>query len=133
MAQTLAHLIALADIRRNIVWDKLRAVYPDIQIRYPAIIVNKRLKTKAGQAFTWKNPQYIEISYELLMEHGEKLINWLVPHELAHLAAYTVYDDNMHGIGWKTVMIRDLGLPAEIYHTFDNIKWEAAKKARKTK
>jgi predicted SprT family Zn-dependent metalloprotease len=133
MAQTLAHLVSLADIRRNIVWDKLRAVYPDIQIRYPAIIINKRLKTRAGQAYTYKNPQYIEISYELLMEHRESLINWVVPHELAHLVAYTKYDDNMHGNGWKTVMIRDLGLPAEIYHNFDNTNWEARKAARNTK
>lgn len=129
MAKTLAHLIAMADIRRNIVWDKLRTIYPDIQIRYPAIIINKRLKTTGGRAFTFKNPQYIDLSYELLLEHGESFIDWVVPHELAHLAAYTVYGDNGHGRGWKTVMDRDLGVIPERCHNFDNTKW-AARRAK---
>lgn len=128
MAQTLAHLIALADIRRNIVWDKLRAVYPDIQIRYPAVIINARLKVTGGRAFTFKNPQYIDISKDLLIEHGESFINWIIPHELAHLVAYTKYSDNRHGNGWKTVMARDLGIAPERCHNFDNTEWIARKK-----
>jgi len=127
MAQTLAHLIALADIRRNIVWDKLRAIYPDIQIRYPAVVINKRLKTTGGRAFTWENPQYIDLSHDLLLEHGERFINWVVPHELAHLVAYTKYDDNGHGNGWKWVMANDLGIMPERCHPFNNTKWAASR------
>ena len=127
MTQTLAHLIALADIRRTIIWDNLRKIYPDIQVRYPAIIINKRLKTTGGQAFAWKNPQYIDLSHDLLLEHGESFINWVVPHELAHLVAYTKYDDNGHGNGWKTVMQKDLGILPERCHPFENTKWVASR------
>ncbi len=123
MTKAFAHLVALADIRRNIVWDKLRAEYPNIQTRYPAIIINKRLKTTGGRAFTWQTPQYIDLSHELLLEHGEAFINWVIPHELAHLAAYTVFGDNGHGTGWKSVMAKGLSIIPERCHEFNNTKW----------
>ncbi len=127
MTQTLAHLITLADIRRNIVWDKLRRIYPNIQTRYPAIVINKRLKTTGGRAFTWASPQYINLSHDLLLEHGQAFIDFVVPHELAHLVAYTIYNDNGHGNGWKTVMMKDLGITPERCHPFGNTKWAASR------
>lgn len=107
----------------SVTWGKLRIAYPMIQTDTPKIIFNKRLKTTAGRAFVESSPQYIDLSNELLWQHPEEFYKVIIPHEAAHLAAYTRYADSGHGKGWKLIMSY-LGLPSERCHTLANANWK---------
>lgn len=97
-----------------------------IQSETPKIIFNKRLKTTAGRAFVQSVPQYIDLSNELLWQHPEEFRDVIIPHEAAHLAAYTRFADAGHGNGWRMVMAY-LGLPPERCHSMTNSIHEARK------
>lgn len=99
----LQYLQEVADHRVGVLWPRFAAVWPTIQKSVPKVVINKRLKTTAGRAFLCDNPQYIDLSAELFWEYTEAFIVDTIPHELAHLVAYTVYGDEGHGKGWKTV------------------------------
>ena len=115
--------------KRDIVWDQLRRQYPCIQFAYPAIVYNKRLKTTAGRAFFDSNPQFIDICNDMVWEHTNQMIEETIPHELAHLAAYTAFGDSGHGKGWREVMAF-LNKEANRCHNMINSRHEAAKMAR---
>lgn len=113
---------ALGDMARftmHATWTRLRVAYPMIQAETPKIIFNKRLKTTAGRAFVESTPQYIDLSNELLWQYPEEFQKVIIPHEAAHLAAYTRFADSGHGKGWKLVMAY-LGLPTDRCHNMTN-------------
>jgi predicted SprT family Zn-dependent metalloprotease len=110
-------------------WGILQSKYPTISKIRPAVKYNKRLKTTAGRAFIENKPQYIDLSNELLWEHPNDFFDDTIPHELAHCAAYTVFGDSGHGIGWKTVM-RAIGLEPTRCHNMVNSKHEERKLIR---
>lgn len=99
-------------------WEALRKQYPGVQTRYPRIVYDGRLKVTAGLAELGKNQ--IRLSKYLMVEYPEKMINIIIPHELAHLVAWSVYGDDSHELGWQSVM-QFLGLPAEEFH--DMVSW----------
>lgn len=98
------YLQEVADYRVTYWWNKFRKEYPQISEKAPRVVLNNRLKTTAGRAFYEDNPQYIDLSTELFWEYTEEFLNDTIPHELAHLVAYTVYGDTGHGKGWKSVL-----------------------------
>ncbi len=112
-----AHTLATGIAMRT--WEKLRKQYPSIQVRYPKVIIDNRLKVTAGLAYCEETPQYVRLSLEFMMQHPKVMCDVIIPHEMAHLAAFTAYGDNGHGDGWASVM-EFLGLPAEEYHTMTN-------------
>lgn len=73
-----------------------------------------------------ESPQLIHLSVELLIEHTDEMLRQIVPHEIAHLAAFTVYGDRGHGQGWKTMM-RQLGKTPNRTHDLVNTIHEARK------
>jgi SprT protein len=108
-------------------WSQFRRAFPQISPDVPLIRYNKRLKTTAGRAFLTKN--YIDLSNEMLWQHGEKFIAEIVPHELGHMVAYKVFKDEGHGQGWHFVM-QVLGIPYSRTHTFINDLHEHRKLVR---
>lgn len=114
---------AYARARMEYIWQKrLRVAYPMIQVETPKIIFNKRLKTTAGRAFYDSKPQYIDLSNDLLWQYPQEFYNVIIPHEAAHLAAWTRYNVPGHGAGWKQVMAY-LGLPGDRCHNMVNANW----------
>lgn len=112
----------LADRAARETWTVLVNLYPNILFNItPKVILNNRLKTTAGRAFIEHDPQYVDLCTELMEQYTEEFCNVIIPHELAHLAAYTVYNDRGHRKGWKTIM-RQLGLEPEVYHNMVNHK-----------
>lgn len=97
-------MIDKAKVMVHSTWTILRNHYPQIQAATPAVKLNKRLKSTAGRAFIESVPQYIELSHDLFSLYPEEFQTDTIPHELAHLVAYTVFNDPGHGKGWKTVM-----------------------------
>jgi SprT protein len=85
-------------------WVKLLKQYPTIQRVTPVVTLNNRLKTTAGRAFIEDVPQRIDLSTELFAQYTERMIGDTIPHELAHLVAFTVYGDRGHGRGWYSVL-----------------------------
>lgn len=110
--------------RMEYVWQKqLRIAYPMIQANTPKIVFNKRLKTTAGRAFIEHAPQYIDLSNDLLWQYPQEFHDTIIPHEAAHLAAFTRFADHGHGAGWKKVMAY-LALPADRCHNMVNANWK---------
>ena len=119
--------------KADTVWLGLRKSYPKLGgIPRPIIKYNKRLRATAGRAFYASNPVYIDLSTDLLWEHTEEMINQILPHELAHIAAWIVYRDNGHGRGWKAVMAT-LNIPINRCHTMSNTRHESNKMERLAK
>lgn len=106
-------------------WRILVAKYNVCRI-VPAVKINKRLKTTAGRAWIDANPQYIDLSYELLQQYPDYFSQDTIPHELCHLIAFTVYEDSGHGPAWKNVM-RSIGLEPTRCHSMINQVHESRK------
>jgi len=109
-------------------WIRIRSVYPQLSPIVPTVKLNNRLKTTAGRAFYDCAPQYIDLSLELFWEYTEQFVMDTIPHELAHLAAWTIYQDPGHGTGWKTVLER-VGIETSRLHHMVNSA-HAKRKAR---
>jgi len=85
-------------------WVKFLAQYPTIQRATPIVTLNNRLKSTAGRAFIEDVPQRIDLSTDLFSQYTEHMIHDTIPHELAHLVAYTIHGDKWHGKGWYSVL-----------------------------
>lgn len=98
------YLQDVADFNTKMWWNRFRKEYSQLQAVTPKVVLNNRLKTTAGRAFIENNPQYIDLSTELFWEYTEEFLNDTIPHELAHLVAYTIYGDKGHGKGWYSII-----------------------------
>lgn len=103
-------------------WVKFRAQYPTIQRATPVVTLNNRLKTTAGRAFIEENPQKIDLSTDLFCQYTDHMIVDTIPHELAHLVAYTIYGDPGHGKGWYSVLER-MGIQTTRCHSMVNYRY----------
>lgn len=122
-----SYLQDLADTWGRIWWAKIVAVFPELGTHTrPPIKLNNRLKTTAGRAFFEEN--YIDLSTELFWEHTENFTQDTIPHELAHIAAYKVFGDEGHGMGWKMTLQR-VGIKTTRLHHMVNSQ-HAARKAK---
>lgn len=110
-------------------WLELRKIYAKLHCIRPKVKYNKRLKTTAGRAHIEEFPAFVELSHSLLWEHPIEMVNVTLPHELAHVAAWIIFEDGGHGKGWKTVM-RAIGQEPTVYHTLTNTLHEMQKAAR---
>jgi SprT protein len=104
-------------------WIMLRKLYPSISSVRPEIVLNNRLKTTAGRAFYANDPQYVDLSMELLTYNLSAFLGDTIPHELCHLVAWTVYNEHGHGNAWKMIM-RSIGLEPTRLHNMINPKHE---------
>jgi SprT protein len=76
----------------------------------------------AGVAYLRGNR--VSLNLVLLLENPEHFIKQTVPHEVAHLIAWQVYQCGNHGRGWKNVMKLCFNLEPDRCHTYDvsNVK-----------
>jgi SprT protein len=72
--------------------------------------------TTAGRAHLRLN--HIKINPILFKENREKMLSQTIPHEIAHLVAYRVFNDTGHGKFWKHVMVQ-FGLKPDRCHSYD--------------
>jgi len=114
-----SYLQSVADYQVRVWWNRFLKVYPQIQTEYPQVKLNNRLKSTAGRAFIENDPQYIDLCTELFWQYTEQFVEDTIPHELAHLVAFTVYGDPGHGSGWKTV-IHKMNISTNRCHTMVN-------------
>ena len=98
------YLQSVADHNVKMWWAKFRRQFPSICQHPPTVKLNSRLKTTAGRAWVDSKPQIIDLSTELFWEHTEHFVADTIPHELAHLVAFTIFGDPGHGRGWYTVL-----------------------------
>ena len=102
-------------------WVKFLAQYPTIQKTTPRVTLNNRLKTTAGRAFIEENPQKIDLSTDLFDQYTDHMIVDTIPHELAHLVAYTIHGDPGHGKGWYSVL-KQMGIQTTRCHSMVNYR-----------
>jgi SprT protein len=103
-------------------WVKFLAQYPTIQRVTPLVTLNNRLKSTAGRAFIADVPQRIDLSTDLFTQYTEHMIQDTIPHELAHLVAYTIHGDKGHGKGWYSVL-ENMGIVTTRLHSMVNSRY----------
>ena len=85
------------------------------------VTLNNRLKTTAGRAFIEDDPQKIDLSTDLFEQYTDHMVRDTIPHELAHLVAYTVFADPGHGKGWYSV-VEKMKIPTTRLHNMVNYR-----------
>lgn len=108
-------------------WKLFRFQFPKLSSEIPLIRYSGRLKTTAGLAYYDKG--YIVLSTEMMWQHGDNLLQWVVPHEFGHIVAYRLFNEPGHGPQWKHVM-RAVGASDARCHTFVNHLHEMRKLVR---
>lgn len=121
-----AYLQEVADYQAKIWWTRFCDKFPKLNRKIPQIKLNNRLKTTAGRAWVENKPQFVDLSTELFWEYTHEFCVDTIPHELAHLAAYTLFGDGGHGKGWYYV-IETMGIDTSRCHTMVNSKHESRK------
>lgn len=116
---TKTELQDLAQYHARIRWVKFLKQYPTIQRATPVVTLNNRLKTTAGRAFIEDVPQRIDLSTDLFTQYTDQMIHDTIPHELAHLVAYTIHGDKGHGKGWYSVLAK-MGIATTRLHNMVN-------------
>lgn len=107
-------------------WNRACWKLPMLQVEVkPYAKLNGRLKTTAGRA--WLEYNFIDLSTELFLQHQEAFCAIIIPHEVAHIVAYRLYNDPGHGTAWKKIMREVYGLPADVYHSLRNEKYLSRK------
>ena len=87
-------------------WAKLRAV--DARVgACPRVEWSKRMTRCAGMAYIEEG--FIRLSAPIWFKYPEGVILEIIPHELAHVAAWRAFNEPGHGNAWKECM-RALGL-----------------------
>jgi SprT protein len=86
--------------------------------------MNGRLTSTAGRAF-YKEGR-LDFSKVLYAQNVETFLNDTVPHELAHIIAYRVYNSSGHDASWKKVMMA-LGYEPTRCHSYEVQQRSSAK------
>ncbi len=69
----------------------------------PEVKMNSRLTSTAGRAFIHSDPQYIDLSCYLMVRYMDEFFEDTIPHELAHIIAFRMFECSGHGPEWKRV------------------------------
>jgi SprT protein len=110
------------------IWAHCRRMYGDRMPKaIPTIVLSNRLKTTAGIAWLDRTPQEVHLSYELLLQYPDEMIREILPHEIAHLVAFSAWGDKGHGQHWAEVM-HYLGRKPERLHHLVNMLHIARKR-----
>lgn len=97
-------------------------------IRHANQRLNKRLKVPAvnfrqrGKIAGSARLQGWEVRFNpiLLEENPQAFLDEVVPHEIAHLVAFTLFGKvRPHGREWQIIMTEVFGVPARATHSFD--------------
>lgn len=92
-------------------------------------VFNFQLKgTTAGRANLRAN--LIKVNEELYRRNKSDFLKQILPHEVAHLAAFRQFSDRGHGNGWKRVMV-DFGLQPLRCHSYDVSEVKRSNNTRK--
>ena len=95
--QSLQHF---ADYQVDFWWNKAKEIFGNIGEK-PKCVLNNRLKSTGGRAFIEHG--YIDLSVSLLRDNMDYYAKDTIPHELAHMIAFRLYQDRGHGKAWKYV------------------------------
>lgn len=88
-------------------WDKLRRAFGDSVGDIPSVQWSSRMTKTAGLAYIEEG--FIRLSSPVFWKYPEGFILEIVPHELAHIAAWRRFKEGGHGKAWKDCMLA-LGL-----------------------
>ena len=106
----------IAENRAAAVWAELREIFPELARTSIGVKINARLRSTAARCFLEHG--YIDVNPRMMAANMDEFIRVIIPHELAHQAAYDLFDDCGHGQAWKDIMIM-LGLPPARCHTME--------------
>lgn len=97
-------LQTLAQDALDIIWAKFVSLYPKLSsYNKPTIKINNRLTATGGRAFC--DNSEIELSAQMFFYNQEEYVKQIIPHEVAHIVDYRIYNGWGHGNTWKSVML----------------------------
>ena len=118
-------LLSRLQFKHHATWTAMQNLFPTLKTHAtPKAEINNRLKTTAGRAWYDSFPQKCDYSFEMLDEHTEEMLDTVVPHELAHCAAWVLFKEPGHGPDWKYVMCR-IGQAPERTHNMVTRRMQA--------
>lgn len=87
-------------------WQKLRATYGDKVGDVPRVEWSKRMTKTLGTAYYGApdKPDFVRLSAVQFWQMPETYVLEVVPHELAHIAAWRVFEHSGHGRPWVQIM-----------------------------
>lgn len=94
--------------------NQLYTTEANAKLPYPKIHLDLT-SNNAGEAHLKAN--LLRYNPILFSENKAEFLNVIVPHEVAHLAAWHFFEEPGHRIKWKRVM-RMFGLPPAVHHSF---------------
>lgn len=81
-------------------WIKLCAEYPQLSKIAPSFVIKTNMRTDIlGQALIEYN--HIRLNEKFFKINFSLFLSDIIPHELAHVAAWQLFKCENHGIGWK--------------------------------
>ena len=110
-------MIELMRESHNETWAKLRKELGDIG-GIPRVEWSNRLTKTAGLAFCLEG--FVRLSAPIYRKYPLGFVCEILPHELAHIAAWRAFGDRWHGKGWKHSM-RVIGLEPHVYWCPDRL------------
>jgi SprT protein len=82
-------------------WAKAQKIWGNRIGMMPTLEMNARLTSTGGRA--WLDRGHCDFSCYLLGQNTEYFKKNTIPHELAHIIAWRLYNDKGHGPDWKNV------------------------------
>jgi SprT protein len=79
----------------------------------PSVCVSGSLKKSLG--LTHFEDNKIKLSKQFFNDNINLFMSDIIPHEVAHIAAYLLYNDIAHGKKWEKIM-RDLSLNPSLFY-----------------
>ena len=98
-----AHLLTVAQRTVAKTIRRLNKLYPQFTRDRIDVKINNRLKTTAGRCFIEMG--YIDLCPSLMRENLDEFIKVTIPHEVAHQAAWDLFEEPAHGKPWKLIML----------------------------
>lgn len=102
-------------------WRKLYCQWPELGSVPPYAAVCNRTKARLGYAnlLPGGSRSGVVFSSKWLGEYPNLFEREVIPHELAHVAAWELFGDDVHGAGWHTVMLMLSLEPTLTYNPYD--------------
>ncbi len=82
-------------------WEQLKISFPELSQPMPEILIKSNMASKRDYALASFERNKIVLSHKEFVLNFDLYMSDIILHEVAHFAAYHIYNCINHGKGWK--------------------------------